>query len=43
MYKLRFYTKSGNIDHEESFHSPFDMVERYKRVFVKYSATNPTA
>lgn len=43
MYKLRFYNEKGNFDHEEIFSGPFKMIERYKEVFVFYSATNPTA
>lgn len=47
MYKLRFYftegVNKGNLDHEEKFCSPFDMIARYKEVYVKWSSTNPTA
>ena len=47
MYKLKFYIaegiNKGNFDHEEKFHSSFDMITRYKEVYVKWSSTNPTA
>lgn len=47
MYKLRFYVRKGpnrgKFDHEEKFTGPFEMMERYKSVFILYDSTNPTA
>lgn len=43
MYKLRIYNERGSVDHEEIFESCEEMIQRYKELFVKYSAVNPTA
>lgn len=42
-YKLRIYSKSGDLDHEEHFLDAFALVKRYREIFVKWSPVNPTA
>lgn len=43
MYKLRFYNRNGDFTHEVKFYDVWEMIAEYKKVFVKYSANNPTA
>lgn len=46
-YKLKFYRTNGynrgSVHHEEYFETLGQLDARYKEVFIKFSAFNPTA